>query len=415
MVVKMTEEQYMAKWLELSTKMAENNFTWSTLEEEDDFHQYMSFDILKMKKQEHDDIKVATQKIGNIVNKTYKILLGDKELQKKLGLPIEAMDAVQVPSELFSYFTRLDLIVNNGEIKVIEINCDTPTGYLETSVANQIICEDQGYKTPNELELNIFRAWRMIEKAYDIEGEKIYFTSYGENEEDKQTVLFNMYHSGVKAEYIAVEDITIDENGLYDLNDNKIENLYRLYPLEFLPTDEDANGKPIGKMFLDHIASGNVKIINPPSAFMMQSKAVMAIIWEFFENTRTDIFSITELLDISRYFLPTYFDNERFEKHKIPYVQKPIFGREGGGVKILDENQKIVEKDEEDWYSEWTQIFQSYVEMPNYTLDTWAGEYTGKLLVGSFYIGGEPSGIFLRVGEKITGNLSMFCAVAVTE
>jgi glutathionylspermidine synthase len=408
-----TEEQYMAKWLELNEKMVAKNFTWSTLEEEEDFHQYMSYNILKMNKQEHDDIYIATEKIGNIINKTYKIILKDKSLQAMLGLPVEALEAVQVPSELFSYFTRLDLIVNEGQIKVIEINCDTPTGYLETSVANEIICEDQGFKSPNELQFNIFRTWRMIEKAYGIEGEKVFFTSYGEHEEDRQTVLFNMYYSGVKAEYIAVEDILIDEEGLWTPNGERIENLYRLYPLEFLPTDEDENGKPIGKMFLDHIANGNIKIINPPSAFMMQTKAVMAIVWGMWIENRTDLFTEEELNDINKYFLPTYFERRYIGSKK--YVKKPIFGREGGGVNILDENNEIIEKDSEDWYSEWDSIYQEYVEMPDFTLDTWNGEYTGKLLVGSFLIGGEPSGIFLRVGEKITGNLSMFCGITVVE
>lgn len=407
------EQEYMAKWLELNAKMVDKNFTWATLEEDEDFHQYMSYNILKMQKQEHDDIKVATKKIGNIVNKTYKIILNDKNLQGMLGLPAEAMESVQVPSELFSYFTRLDLIVNEGQIKLIEINCDTPTGYLETSVANEIICEDQGFKSPNKLPINIFRAWRMIEKAYGIEGEKVYFTSYGEHEEDRQTVLFNMQYSGVKSEYIAVEDIQIDETGLYDLDGNRIENLYRLYPLEFLPTDEGENGEPIGKMFLDHIASGNVKIINPPSAFMMQSKAVMAVIWGMWIDNRTDLFTEEELNDINKYFLPTYFERRYIEGKK--YVHKPIFGREGGGVNIHDENHNIIEQDEEGWYRDWTCIYQEYMEMPDFTLDTWTGEYTGKLLVGSFLIGGEPSGIFLRVGEKITGNLSMFCGITLVE
>lgn len=410
----MNELQYMEKWLELNKKMVAKKFTWSTLEEENDFHQYMSFNVLEMKQNQWNDIQVATNKIGNIVNKTYKILLQDAKLRAKLGLPVEAMDAVLVPSEYFSYFTRLDLIVNNGEIKVIEINCDTPTGYLETSVANEVICEDKGFKSPNRLEFNIFRAWRMIEKAYGIEGEKVYFTSYGEHEEDRQTVLFNMQWSGVKGQYIAVEDIVIEEDGLYDLDGNRIENLYRLYPLEFLPTDIDDNGKEIGKMFLNHIASGKVKIINPPSAFMMQTKAVMGIIWSFVNEYRTDLFTQEELNDIATYFLPTYFYNH-FENTGVPYVSKPIFGREGGGVKILDANGVIVEQDEEDSYNEWTKIYQEYVEMPDYTLDTWDGQYTGKLLVGSFLIGGESSGIFLRVGEKITGNLSMFCGIAVVE
>ena len=406
----MNKLQYMEKWLQLSQKMVKKGFTWSTVEQENEYHQYMSFNVLGMKQKQWDDIQIATSRIGNIVNKAYKIILADKSLQAKLGLPAETMEAIQIPSDYFSYFSRLDLIVSDGQIKLIEINCDTPTGYLETSVANEIITADKGFKSPNELEINIFRAWRMIEKEYAITDETVYFTSYGENEEDRQTVLFNMKCSGMNAEYIAVEDIVIDENGLYDLKGDKIEFLYRLYPLEFLPTDVDGDGREIGKMFLNHIADGTVKIINPPSSFMMQSKAVMAVIWSFYNSKRTDLFTSEELQDIATYFLPTTFDN-RFTGEK--YVEKPVFGREGGGVVILDEINSVIEKDEENWYSEFNKIYQQYMPMPDYTVDTWNGEYTGKLLVGSFLIGGEPSGLFLRVGEKITGNLSMFCAVTV--
>ncbi|MCR4362072.1 glutathionylspermidine synthase family protein [Bacillus subtilis] len=414
-VISQEEKEYMKKWIELNSKMSEKGFTWSMLEEDEEFHQYMSFNVLNMSKDQWGAIQTATKKIGNIINKTYKILLKNSELRKMLNLPKETLNAITVPSEYFSYFTRLDLIVNGEDIKVIEINCDTPTGYLETSVANEIICEDKGLQSPNQLEYNIFRAWRMIEKDLGINFDKVYFTSYGEHEEDKQTVLFNMKHSGVNGEYIAVEDIQIDEYGIYDTEGNKIEYLYRLYPLEFLPEDVDEHGEKIGEMFLDHIASGKVKIINPPSAFMMQSKAVMAVVWGFASDNRLDFFTQEELSDISKYFLPTYFSKEYFTEDGTPYVEKPIFGREGGGVKILNENSNIVEKDEEDWYSEWSKIYQQYVEMPEMTVDTWAGKYTGKLLIGSFLIGGEPSGVFLRVGEKITGNLSMFCGVAVNE
>lgn len=410
----MNELEYMNKWLSLNTKMSEQNFTWGTLEEDDDYHQYMSFDIVKFSESEWNDIKVATERIGSIVNKAYKHIMQNKEKYlPQLGLPKEALGAVEIESDYFSYFTRLDLVKTMGGIKLIEINCDTPTGYLETSVANSIICEDNKMVSPNNLEMSIFKAWRKIEKDYNLNGdEKIYFTSYGENEEDKQTVLFNMKNSGVDAKYIAVEDIRIDEYGIYDTEDNEIEYLYRLYPLEFLPTDEDENGAKIGEMLLNHIASGKVKIINPPSAFVMQSKAVMAIIWNLFEQ-REGLFDHEELMDISRYFLPTYFTKDVFEERGMPYVRKPIFGREGGGVHIFDENSNLTDKDEENWYDEWSKIYQSYVEMPNQSLNTWIGEYEGKLLLGSFLIGGEASGLFLRVGEKITGNLSMFCGVAV--
>jgi glutathionylspermidine synthase len=412
-IMPVTQLDYMKKWLELNAKMERRNFTWGALEEENDYHQYMSFNVLKFKQQQWDAIQVATEKIGHIMNKTYQIVVKNPSLIKnKLGLPVETLDAVQVPSEYFSYFTRFDLILNGDNIKVIEANCDTPTGYLETSVANEIICREQGLVSPNMLEVGIFRAWRYIEKEYGItKNDRVYFASYGEHEEDRQTVLFNMRNSNLNnTEYIAVEDIQIDEDGLYDTEGNPIKFLYRLYPLEFLPEDIDGDGKEIGKMFLDHIATGKVKIINPPSAFLMQTKAIMGVIWSFVDENRTDLFTEEELSDIRTYFLPTYFEN-RFEGKK--HVRKPIFGREGGGVHIFDESQNIIDKDAENWYDKWNKIYQEYVEMPDYTLDTWDGKYTGKLLVGSFLVGKQPSGVFLRVGEKITGNLSMFCGVAV--
>ena len=50
---------------------------------------------------------------------------------------------------LFSYFTRFDFIVNGDDIKLIEVNCDTPTGYLEPSVANEVLCRYHDVNHPN--------------------------------------------------------------------------------------------------------------------------------------------------------------------------------------------------------------------------------------------------------------------------
>lgn len=37
----MNEQAYMKKWLELNNKMVAENFTWASLEEQNDFHQYV--------------------------------------------------------------------------------------------------------------------------------------------------------------------------------------------------------------------------------------------------------------------------------------------------------------------------------------------------------------------------------------
>ncbi|MBJ6870614.1 glutathionylspermidine synthase family protein, partial [Vibrio cholerae] len=90
------------------------------------------------------------------------------------------------------------------------------------------------------------------------------------------------------------------------------------------------SGKSIGLMFLDHIAQGRVKIINPPSAFLIQNKGVLALIWQLHEQNKW--FTEKEHKIIEKYFLPTYFSKDKFEENDIDYVKNATFGREGGGV-----------------------------------------------------------------------------------
>ena len=183
-----------------------------------------------------------------------------------------------------------------------------------------------------------------------------------------------------------------------------------MYPLEYLIDDVDDKGNPIGKLFLHHIATGKVKVINPPSAMIIQSKTILAIIWELFES-KSILLTKQDRETIEKYFLPTYFTPEPFEKHQIPYVCKPVWGREGGGVSIVEPHQCI--EDKTPYYYTQPKIYQQYMEMPDQTIGTWDGNYVGKLLFGSHVIGGQPAGLFLRVGEKITGNLSMFMGITV--
>ena len=131
----------------------------------------------------------------------------------------------------------------------------------------------------------------------------------------------------------------------------------------------------------------------------MQNKSVLALIWKLYEES---VFFTEEEQDIIyKYFLPTYFSNKRFLERHESYVSKPVFGREGSGVSIY-ENDELLAEDKTEYYFEQRKIYQQYIEMPDYTIDTWDGPYTGKLLIGSHCISGRAKRLILRVGEKIT-------------
>ncbi|OPD43750.1 glutathionylspermidine synthase [Bacillus cereus] len=404
------QQDYMKKWFTLSEQASMHGFTWPSLLENDEWCQYMSTSINKINKKEYYDIIEATDLVKTIFQRIYEYLLKSYEGFLQLKLPTELWEVTRTHYEgLFSYFTRFDFIVTNGEIKLIEINADTPTGYLEPSVANQVLCDHHNVINPNCLEEKLHKAWNKIIVDYQLKpNDLIHFTSYDWHEEDFQTVKFIQQHCPQPNDYVGIQSIVVKDDGLYTPGGIKIEYLYRLYPLEYLLDDKDSSGKRIGLIFLDHIANGRVKIINPPSAFLIQNKGVLALIWQLHEQNQW--FTEQEHAIIEKYFLPTYFSKDKFEENDIDYVKKATLGREGGGVSIINQGKEVA-ADKTPYYDQQYKIYQKYIEMPDCTIDTWDGEYTGKLLIGSHLIGGEAAGLFLRVGEKITGNLSMFIGI----
>lgn len=413
MVISPQNVTYFKRWALLHQKAKEQGFGWGMLEEEDGWHQYMGIDVLSFSPKQWDEIRLATERIGRIYQKMYEFLMSEdgSPLFSRLALPVSTWEVASVSSSLFSYIVRFDLVVDGEAIKLLEGNTDTPTGIVESATANRLLCDYHRKRSPNRIEEGLCRAWKrwLAETAVPLE-KTIYFTSYGWHEEDRETTQFIQRHCPhPRTRYIPIEDIVVSESGVYTKEGMPIEYLYRLYPLEFLEHDYAETGEPVGKWMLNHIANQTVKLLNPPSAYMMQSKAVMALIWETCEQSHP-LWSEEEKEWIRLYFLPTYQTNQF---GGIPHVVKPVLGREGGGVQIMDAKGNVVEQDEEMWYAEYEKVYQQYVEMPSVTIETWDGPYTGKLLVGSFLLGGEPSGLFLRVGERITGNLSMFVGVSV--
>lgn len=404
-------EEYLPLWVNTNNELAERGFNWASLYEDEEWHQYMSLDVLPTDRKEIEQLQEDTRNFSKLVQATYRIVMKEPKYFSKLGLPIETWESVSEEwPEIFSYFCRYDIVQTPQGNKFIEINSDTPTGYLETSVANEKLCEIAGLQSPNKIEEAIQHAWNMIIEHYQIpKDEVIFFTSIGWHEEDKQTVLFNQKNcTHANTEYIEIEEVVVGHDGLYTPDGRRINYLYRLYPIEYLLDDKDDMGNPVGLELLNHVVEKRVQLINPTSAFVTQSKAFLAVMWMILED-EPHLYTEEEQRFVKQYVPKTYFTEEKFKGQK--YVTKPLFGREGGGVTIMESDGTVDDEDRTPEYYNQRKIYQEYIEMPELTIGTWDGVYTGKLLIGSFFIGGEPSGFFLRVGEKITGNLSMFVGV----
>ncbi|PKG23761.1 glutathionylspermidine synthase family protein [Niallia nealsonii] len=390
---------------------------WADLYNEE----YALYDLSLIEKEELRQVRTATNRIGSIFFKTNKLLREvSEETLLELGFPQETHAFLRLKTMISeSVISRLDLIPSREGVKCIEINADTPTFIKELFHVNGLVCEQFGEENPNKnqdrlLGGEIIKTINELSKKYPIEELSIVFTAHEDNLEDRETVLYLQKLSGVPSRFIPLHKLQIEKGiGLFDEEGKRIHILYRqTFPIENLIADEDEDGNKIGLWLLELAEKGKIDLINPPSAFLMQNKAVQAVIWGLHQKNHA-YFTKEEHQWIKDYFLPTFLEPDYFLEKSIAYVKKPAFGREGDTVEIYHPNGSLAYAEKEQSYTDYLPIYQQYIQHPEKIFASEKGPQTGKLLIGSFLINGKASAVGYRVGGTITNNLSYYLPVGV--
>lgn len=379
-------------------------------------------------------IRQATNQIGQILYKTAPLLRQlDNDTLLQLGFPPEALTFIRIHSISYeSIIARLDLVVTDQEIKLLEVNADTPTFIKECFSVNGSVCQAFQLYNPNEkceqdlrvaLQDGINSSFHSLQKR---KFPNIVFTSHDDHDEDRLTTMYLKELCEIPSQYMSLSELriipeSIEENGnvviergLYDSNGEKIDVLYRqTYPIEHLILDEDPVTKEqVGVSLMKLVEDQELAILNPPSAFLLQSKAVMALIWGLHE-TRNPFYTEEEHHWINTYFLPTYLDEDLFLEQGIPYVKKPSFGREGDTVEIYQGTGELIDEDRHKTYIDSLPVYQQFIELPTTTIKTEKGLKKVHYMYGCFYINGQSSAIGIRAGRQITDNESYFLPVGI--
>lgn len=378
--------------------------------------EYALYDIKLLNQDEVEEIRSISERIGIIYFKIASLLrkVPDETLLE-MGYPKETLSFIRLKTlSVESVISRLDLIPYGDSYKCIEINADTPTFIKELFHVNGFVCKEFGVENPNEDMQQLLRkaVHESIHQSTDKEKPYIVFTAHVDNIEDRETVLY--LQEGVPSKFIPLHKLQIRRGvGLFDEDGYKIDVLYRqTFPIESLIKDEDHERNPIGLWLLELIEEGKLSIINPPSAFLLQNKAVQAVIWGLHEESHS-FFTEQEHEWIEEYFLPTYLESDYFTQKGVPFVKKPSFGREGDTIEIFNEEGTQIHADGQRSYSEFVPVFQQYVEHPIVPFSSEKGKQNGHLLVGSFLINGKSAALGFRIGGTITNNLSYFLPVGI--
>lgn len=278
----------------------------------------------------------------------------------------------------FSLYGRFDLSWNgSGAPKMLEYNADTPTGLVESSVAQWYWLQDVFPDADqfNSLHEKLIAQW----KKYPAKG-LIHFACAGGNEEDEGNLSYlrdTAIQAGFATKQLAIEELGWDaENALFVDNANaKIDNLFKLYPWEWLCREA----------FAPQLLSRSMQVIEPAWKMVLSNKAILPILWEMFPNHPN--------------LLPAYFDAWRISGN---FVKKPMYSREGENISIYADGQVIHTPGH---YGEEGYVYQAFAPQPKFD-DGITPAYTS---IGAWIVGDEAAGIGIREDETlVTKNTSRF-------
>lgn len=395
----------------------EGLFTWDSIPGEE----YALATMHSITPDFRSEIASATEELGALFYKVMRVIQnGSDDLLQELGLPKNTWNAVKLylQTQAPTVIGRFDFAMTPQGLKMLEFNSDTPTSIVEAYYVNEHVCKMYKCHNPNAgMDKDIGPAFQNAVHMYEQEGypcESIYFSSLEWHQEDKGTTIYLLQQSGLPSSFVPLKDLAVQGNRLFAYNSlenayTPIDVLYRLHGLELFVEDKDEDGYPTGNHILELVAQKKLAIINPPSAFILQSKALQALIWNVYVSK--SFFDAEERELIASYMLPTYLDNPF--QGKTSYVEKPIFGREGDSVTIYDKHGNPVAFNQEKAYRNQMMIYQEKVDLGTVRVPTLKGEVEGKLLWGSFLLDGKASAIVARVDEEITGDMAFYLPVGM--
>ncbi|MDQ8736304.1 glutathionylspermidine synthase family protein [Paenibacillus sp. LHD-38] len=393
---------------------------------------------------EYEELQAASELVDRIYWKALRFVqrhLPDEFLKEQLGIHPSLIQAARIETPWHGV-SRQDWILSAQGMKCIENNTDTPTGIPETAfLGNEIISRHTAHRSASTgMDEALEKAFLSLINHYQNAGltGTIACTCYDWHVEDKcntEYIMNIISKLGFSVIFVPLDQLVIVEgDGLYG-NGERIDILYRLYPLEYLIHDtEEETGLPVGEALIALVEQGRLALINPPQSILTQSKGFIALIWALYERNEQSaellghrLFGVEELETIQKYLLPTYFENTVFVQQHIPYVAKSYWGREGKGTTLFAgdgtlESEEWGNQEDEDeaeeikqYYGEQQKIYQQRVMMEEVEAHTEAGLQQGYLLTGAYVIGGTFAGLLPRVGSKITGDMAYYCPAAIVE
>jgi len=267
-------------------------------------------------------------------------------------------------------YGRFDLSYDgSGPPKMLEYNADTPTALLEAAVVQWYWLEEvkPGCDQFNSIHERLVAAWTDLRRQHPDTG-AVHFAGVLDEPEDRITLDYMRdvcSQGGWPTERLDIAELGWNGRCFTDLAERPIQALFKLYPWEWM----------LRERFGEHLRTDCAAFIEPPWKMLLSNKAILPVLWEMFPGHPN--------------LLPASFD-----RAKVPgaCVEKPVHGREGDGIRLLEPGAPATRKNG---------VYQALCPLPVFD-----GRHA---VIGSWVVAGQASGVGIREdGQPVTTNASRF-------
>ena len=273
--------------------------------------------------------------------------------------------------------------VDNDEIKLLELNADTPTMIPESGeVQDQFLkfYSREDVTQFNTMDEDLFNVFTKLANINAESHHSMLFTSLGYPEDvaNLQPLMQAAEKAGFDVVYADLPDVEFARGeGVFLENEDgthtQFDYLYKLFPWEFACFEEPELLADLHNLIMNDI----VYVVNPPYSLIYQSKLFLALLSENYPD--------------HKHLLFTSSDRALFEGKK--HVEKVTFGRLGQNIKVVDGNGGVIEKTDGE-YGHHAKLYQEFVEL-------YKDEDDDLYQPSVFMVDGRPSCLSFRRGEKL--------------
>lgn len=281
-------------------------------------------------------------------------------------------------------YGRFDFAYDGHHIKMLEYNADTPTGVLEASVA-QWLWVEQVENIPhrdqfNSIHEDLIERWQQIFKK----GQTVHFTATDaagrEDWGNLEYLLDTAYQAGLNVCELSIENLGWDGQHFVDLHHQKIEQIFKLYPWEWIWQEP-----------FSQFMQPTTHWIEPCWKMLLSNKALLVELWKRHPNH------------------PLLLESHYYQSHQHyagKWARKPILAREGANIHTIQNNIDC-------GAASGSFFFEDY-DQSGYIMQRWCDTplHDGMLAtMGLWMVGDRCSGLSIREDiYDVIGNDAHFAA-----